>query len=85
MFNTLTHRDRTVCANTWLLYKEEEYIRGALLGASTTNGPVIDLRPKATTNVVTHRGTPTTTIATIMWWYPTQRDSVKVSRTFVVK
>ena len=30
ILNTLTHRARTVCANQWLLFKEEEQIKGAL-------------------------------------------------------
>ena len=31
VYNTLTHRICTVCANTQLLHKEEDHIRGALV------------------------------------------------------
>ena len=55
VFNTLTHRARTVCYNTQLLHEGDDHAWVLYLGANMPYGPSIDLRPKITTSTAIHR------------------------------
>ena len=78
LFNTLTHRARTVHANPWLLQKEEEHIKGTLQRCRCPNWVLTRLKIKTTMSIMPHKSTTTTvtmsitTTITSIWWYPTQ-------------
>ena len=96
LFNTLTHRARTVCTTLQLL-QEEEHTRKAYQGVNTPCGCSVDWRLGTALNTATNRAnpgprttkpastTPTTATTTSTWWFLIPRVSSNLLRTSTIR
>ena len=71
VFNTLTHRARTVFANPQLLHKEGEHIRDALIMCKYPTWALNILIPRTTISTTTHGLTPVLGMMTSISMTPT--------------